>query len=232
MYKRKFESDLAVVACKKAKIHTYINCPSLPSLFLNHPAFQAAPELLKKRKRSEVDSSDREARRIKSSHSGSNQSNPHILSPASKFQTFSKTADDSEEEEYWEGRIALPRSPTNNHLTTTAKETTTTTGVILTIRLARPQEEHSPALTSPSKKDKRTQRPVPRSDTKRPVPRSDARRSVPRSDTKRPVPRSDTKRPVPRSNTKQQVPRPRPYYGSILEMCDAVSDRFELDWVI
>ncbi|KAL7927777.1 hypothetical protein ACQKWADRAFT_277782, partial [Trichoderma austrokoningii] len=173
MYKRKFADDMLAAACKKAKI-------SLPNITLNYKqAFKAAPItpssslssslssassslsaliapiLLKKRKRSEeceIDTRNREARRIKSSHVGSNWTRyPPNLSPASKYQifsnqTFSKIADNNN-----------PTSPIKNAIKnaakraargaarSTAEDTTTTT---LPIRLAKPQR-HSLASTNP-----------------------------------------------------------------------------------
>ncbi|KKO96655.1 hypothetical protein THAR02_11245 [Trichoderma harzianum] len=173
MYKRKFESNLAV-ACKKAKM----DCPNITPNHCEH-TIQAAPttlptpivpELLKKRKRSEEceaeASGDREARRSKSSHSGSNRLRyPHSLSPASKYQIFPKTEDNSEKEslggfgQYWEGRVAPRGSTPDDNPTSAAKDTTITTDVVLLIRLARPRAAQ-PSLPNSLQKERGSKKQV------------------------------------------------------------------------
>ncbi|KAL7937555.1 hypothetical protein V8C35DRAFT_292796 [Trichoderma chlorosporum] len=228
MYKRKFEDDLVAVGYKKTKVYT--DCPSLTLNFCKQ-AFQAAPELLKKRKRPEeceADSRDREARRIKSSHHRSHQSNPRILSPASKYQTFSKTDSESEEEKYWEGRTVLPRSSTPDHRpTSAAKETTTTPSIVLPIRLAWPQK-HSPAPASPLKREKKIRKKPSKKPTQTHT-KTKLQQQVPVSNQKQ-----QQRNPKIPAQIQKSVPKTKskPYYSSILEMYNATSDRFESDWVI
>ncbi|KAL6790172.1 hypothetical protein GGI42DRAFT_337212, partial [Trichoderma sp. SZMC 28013] len=167
MYKRKFEDDLT--ARKRARTdnlnaalnHRKNTNQAAPTTLLT----PIGPELLKKRKRSDEceaeGSRDREARRIKSSHGGSRLlTYPHSLSPASKYQIFSKTEDSSEEESqilglggYWKGRRAA-RSLTPDDDSASASDTTITIDVVLPIRLAKLQR-HSPPFTSLPKKKKK-----------------------------------------------------------------------------
>ncbi|KAL7939740.1 hypothetical protein V8C35DRAFT_287528, partial [Trichoderma chlorosporum] len=212
MYKRKFNNDIdRAVMYKKARI----DCPDIAPKYRKH-AIQAAPTTqlsvqtvplpLKKRKRSAEEceaepSSDREARRIKSSHNKSNQSTyPWSLSPASEHQIF-------------------PNNPTS-----AAKNTTT--DFVLPIRLVRPQHL--------SKGEDRARKTLRRDVLKK--IKITTQQQVQESDNKQqPHKRRQRKQRNPISaQIQDSVPkkRSRLYYSSILEMCDAASDRFELDWVI
>ncbi|KAK4059705.1 uncharacterized protein Triagg1_10991 [Trichoderma aggressivum f. europaeum] len=149
MYKRKLENNLAVVR-KRAKI----DCPDITPTHFEYalraapttPLTPIVPEPSKKRKRSgesEAEASgDREVRRIKSSDSGSSRLQyPRVLSPASKYQIFSKTEDSSEEESQILGLAS-------------ASDIIIPIDVVLPIRLARPTM-HSPARTNLAKKKKK-----------------------------------------------------------------------------